>query len=301
VVQNRKQLKDKVERALQDSFGPKVGVESIGLDRLGLSIGQAPFELAVVVRRVRFPFTERSETSVRTEIVILNVYPVVKIPCTTPGMCYAMNAGTSYSKQRVIRALIHALEISGIHTKAYSPPNWISSESASRPFALPEPALVNEAEGLVLVPPDPSHSIRLSLVEDCMRKFPSMRSVLGLLYIFATRDTDAILPPLTSRILSHLTLAYYRSKYAHSATSDNPSSPILSFYSHPSSIVSPDSSIDTSLGKDAPIIMTASRPSDFPQSRKSQSTTAYDLMDLLRYDTYTLFTPNDVAIDGGIN
>lgn len=99
MVQTRKELKEKVERALQDSFGPKVGVESIGLDRLGLSIGQAPFELAVVVRHVRFPFTEISETSVRTEIVILNVYPVATIPCTTPGMSYSMNAGNSYSKR----------------------------------------------------------------------------------------------------------------------------------------------------------------------------------------------------------
>jgi hypothetical protein len=176
-----------------------------------------------------------------------------------------------------------ALKMSGIPTKAYSPPSWIFSESASRPFALPEPVLINEAMGLVLLPPDPSHSIRLSLVEDCMRKFPSSRHVLGLLYIFAARDTDAILPPLTSRILSHLTLAYYRHKYASSAPTDaSSSSPILSFYSHPSSIVSPDSSINTSFGPDAPIIMTASRPSDFPPSRKSQSTTAYDLLDLLR-------------------
>ena len=176
-----------------------------------------------------------------------------------------------------------ALKKHGIFTEIYSPPSWISSESVSRPFALPEPALVNEAMGLVLVPPDPSHSVRSYLVEDCIEKFPSLRNVLGLLYIFAARDTNALLPPLTSRILSHLTLAYYRSKYAPSVPTISSSSvPMLSFYSHPPSITSPDGQNITSFSADSPIIVTASRPSDFPPSRKSQSTTAYILLDLLR-------------------
>lgn len=53
-MQGRTRVKDAVERALQEKFGSKVRVESIGLDRLGLPLGQAPLELAVVVRFIQF-------------------------------------------------------------------------------------------------------------------------------------------------------------------------------------------------------------------------------------------------------
>lgn len=53
-MQAQKLLKERIEGALQESFGPRAGVESIGLDRLGLYVEDAPFELAVVVRHAQF-------------------------------------------------------------------------------------------------------------------------------------------------------------------------------------------------------------------------------------------------------
>lgn len=175
-----------------------------------------------------------------------------------------------------------ALRSSGIPVQTYSPPSWISSECAYRRFALPEPTIINAEMGLVLVPPDPSHAMRLSLVEEFIEKCPTMRNVLALVYIFAARDTDAILPPLNSRIFSYLTLAFYCHRYGTSVpnTASTPS-PIISFYCLPSITVSPDGSNDMSSSVREPIKMSAFKASEF-SPRKATSSTASDLLDLLK-------------------
>ncbi|KIM33064.1 hypothetical protein M408DRAFT_191560 [Serendipita vermifera MAFF 305830] len=248
IMEGRIRTKEMIEHALQNKFGQTVRVESIGLDRLGLHLGQAPLELAVV---------------------------------DSNGDALAPpDAGNALYQPL---ALIDALRSSGISARLYSTPNWISSESASRSFALPEPTIINEDMSFILVPPDSSHSLRSSLVEDCIAKCPSMRNVLGLLYIFAARDTETTLPPLASRILSHLAMAYYRYRYGTLAPSNaSKSVPILSFYCHPSSTMSPDGSHDVSSDVQEPIMVSVSQPSDFSPSRKATSTVASELLDLLR-------------------
>jgi hypothetical protein len=115
-----------------------------------------------------------------------------------------------------------------------------------------------------------------------------MRNVLGLLYLFTIVDGNVDHPPLISRVISYLTLAYYSHKYNASprsqvqtpgATSVLLTDVPLFFYSHPADIQPLDGSRNASSGKLAPFNLVTS-PSEFRQNRKAQSV-AYDLLQFL--------------------
>lgn len=183
-------------------------------------------------------------------------------------------------------ALRDALETAGVPAELYRPPSWVSPNSVARPFSFPDAIIVSRQLRLVLLPPSSAYTRRMALLENFVKKFPSMRDILGLLNILLLSGGVLELPPLTSHLLSHLAMAHFTRKYV---SSEQPNSLIenstlsssLSFYSHPADIIHPDGSLDISSEIKAPIIITAAPVSDIKPNGKS-TTLAYDFLDLLQ-------------------
>ncbi|PVG02111.1 hypothetical protein CPB86DRAFT_726800 [Serendipita vermifera] len=252
-LERRQKTKERVEHGLQKTFGNHVSVESIGLDRIGLSMAHAPLELVVVDHRKH-----------------------VEQPLKQDDTLYQP------------LALLQALRDVGISGNLYSPPIWIAPESIRRPFTIPDTAIIEESLEFVLLPPSPAHSVRVTLLEKANRAYSSMRNVLGLLYLFTIVDGNVDHPPMITRVISYLTLAYYSHKYNASPRSQVQTPPTTGvvpteapvlWHSHPADIQPLDGSFDASSGKKAPFNIVTS-PSEFRQNRKAHSV-AYDLLQLL--------------------
>jgi hypothetical protein len=178
-----------------------------------------------------------------------------------------------------VSALIQTLRNSGISTKLFTPPNWISPESMERPFALPYAALINPALQLVLLPPSPEHASRLALLESYIRRHSSMRDLIGVLYILAMTGSDIVSPPLTSQIISHLIMSYYTKAAQTAAVMTSPNGSSL-FYSQPATAILPDGSFDASPCTEHVVATPGPAPEVIPNRKRTSL--AYDLLEMLR-------------------
>ncbi|CAG7847540.1 SubName: Full=Uncharacterized protein {ECO:0000313/EMBL:CCA68971.1} [Serendipita indica DSM 11827] len=260
VAQRRQDICMVVERALQAHFGSHVCVQNVGLDRLGISILYAPLELAMVDTR-----NEQNGT----------------LPDPTDKL---------YDPTEIEAALKEA----GIPAELYTPPRWISPESARRPFALPEPIVISYKLEFVLLPPNPLHSARISLAQECLQQHPSMRHVLALLFFIVATGCHTHLPPLTTTVLVHIAMAYYRQAYKGASPTitvprsisapENPDQEAHnSFFSHPSDIIYPNGSPFASSSINGPIKFSyATSSSDMHPNREAHCVT-YDLLQLIRW------------------
>lgn len=140
-----------------------------------------------------------------------------------------------------------------------------------------------------MLPPDPSHALHATLLDRYIQSYPNMRGLIGLAYILATTESSIVPPPLTSRIISYLVMAYYSQKSMNigQAKADstrapvNPPSPSI-FYSHPPTVILPNGTLVASSCQERPVLPFSSAPADSELSSKRQShSVAYDLLDML--------------------
>jgi hypothetical protein len=181
-------------------------------------------------------------------------------------------------------ALLQALESAGVPAELYRPPSWVSTESITHPFALPDTILINQQLRLVLLPPSSVYVRRLALLETYIKRFPSIRKILALLNIILLTGDAHTFPPLTSHLLSFVTVAFFTSKFTSKEPSliDNPllTAP-LSFYTRPAVIVHPDGSRNRGTEMNSPIVIAAPSVSDITPNKK-QSSLARDFIALLQ-------------------